>query len=498
MSSLGTVTVNGSGVTVLAGSMSIEQRIEERSVAQFVVIDKAASLTFTEGMPVAIYDDTPTLLFAGFIDTPTAERAGDWVLHSLACRDNHYLADKRLVVESYTSKTAAYIINDLITNYLTDEGITAGTIQTGPTVEEAIFNYASASACMDSLKELSGFLWQINPDKSLDFLQRDTNAAPWALTVSEIASGSAKQSKGNPLYRNRQFVRGGSGLTSQQTETHVGNGFSKTFSVGYPVGATPTVTVDAVSQTVGVKGVDSGRHCYWASGDPVITFDVAPVSHTAIVVIYYGQYPLITRADSATSITSKKAIEGGTGIVENIAHEEQHSTAAAMKEAARTKLQLYCQDAARFKFETRTVGLKAGQLLAVTYSPFGYSSQDMLIEEVVIKTEDATRLVYSVSAITGPVLGSWSRFFSNILARQDKSVKVGDSLLLVLLQAPETLEVTESSAVYTDSFAGGVSGRWLNAAPIDSGSLCNVRHEGLTVTESPATDTGPTENYFWG
>ena len=498
MSSLGTVTVNGSGVTVMAGSMSIEQRIEERSVAQFIVIDKTASLTLTEGMPVAIYDDTPTLLFAGFIATPTAERAGDWVLHSLACRDNHYLADKRLVVESYTGKTAAYIVNDIITNYLSDEGITAGTIQTGPTVEEAIFNYVSASACMDSLKELSGFLWQINPDKSLDFLQRDTNAAPWALTVSEIADGSAKQSKGNDAYRNRQFIRGGTGLTSQQTETHIGNGFSKTFSVGYPIGSTPTVTVDAVSQTVGIKGVDSGKHCYWASGVPDITFDVAPASHLAIVVIYYGQYPLITRADSTTSIASKKAVEGGTGIVEDIVHEEQHSTEAATKEAALTKLQLYCQDAERFQFETRTVGLEAGQLLTVTYSPFGYSSKEMLIEEVSIETEDATRLLYSVTAITGPVLGSWTRFFSNILARQDKSVKVGDSLLLVLLQIPETLDITESSAVYTDSFTAGVSSRWLNAAPIDSGSLCNVRHEAAAITESPTTDTGPTENYFWG
>ena len=108
----------------------------------------------------------------------------------------------------------------------------------------------------------------------------------------------------------------------------------------------------------------------------------------------------------------------------------------------------------------------------------------MLIESVQIAEEDSTHLIYSIVAITGPVLGAWSKFFSNILTRQDKSIKLGDSLLLVLLQQSETLALTESPSIDEDEFAiSGNVNRWLNSAPITHGSLQNIQHERLEMTE---------------
>lgn len=496
------VFVGGTLVTIEAGSCSISGRIEERSTASFKIIDTAGSAAYQRGQTVAIYNgetDTPTgtLLFGGFIETPDREKAGDWLLHTIACKDNHYLADKRLVIKSYTSQTLSYIVTDIITSYLTAEGITAGTIQTGPTIAEAIFNYVSATQCFDSLKELSGFTWRINPDKSLDFMQRDTNAAPWALTSTEIVDKSAHLSKGNPAYRNRQYIRGGKGLTAEQTETFTGDAVTKAFTVGYPLGAAPTVTVNSVSKTVGIKGVDTGKDCYWSKGDPVIVFTTAPGNGLAVVIVYFGQYPLITGADSYAGILSRLAIEGGTGIVEDIVNEAQHESSGAMNESARTKLQVYCQDVEKFTFQTRTSGLKAGQLLTVTYSPFGFSAYAMLIESVEIAEEDSTHLIYSVTAITGPVLGSWTKFFSNILARQDKSIKLGDGLLLVLLQQQETLDLTETVYLYTDDFSTGVSGRLLNSAPIDGGSIGYVQHERVKLTEDGQIAYNLSGQYNW-
>jgi hypothetical protein len=481
----------------------MDGRIEERSTASFNVIDTAASGNYQQGQTVAIYSGetatpTGTLLFAGFIETPETVRAKDWLLHQITCKDNHYLADKRLVVKSYASQTLSYIVNDIITDYLAAEGITAGTIQTGPTIAEAIFNYVKASECFDALKELSGFTWRINADKSLDFVQRDTNLAPWALTSTQIVDKSAKRSGGNPAYRNRQYIRGGTGLTSQQTETFTGDAVNKSFAVGYPLGAAPTVTVNAVSQTVGIKGVDTGKDCYWSAGDPVIVFTTAPGNGLAVVIVYYGKYPLIARADHYAGIAERLAIEGGTGIVEDIVHEAQHESSTAMGDSARTKLQLYCQDAERFTFQTRTSGLLAGQLLSVTYSPFGYSAHDMLIESVNISEEDPTHLIYSVTAITGPAMGSWTRFFSNILTRQDKSIKLGDELLLILLQASEILDLTETVYLYNDDFnTTGIVGRLLNSAPISGGSIGAVEHERVKLTETPTLSSHDKNNYLW-
>jgi len=198
-------------------------------------------------------------------------------------------------------------------------------------------------------------------------------------------------------------------------------------------------------------------------------------------------------------IVTRQAIEGGTGIVEDIVHEAQHESSEAISESASAKLLVYCQDAEKFSFQTRTAGLKAGQLLNVTYSPFGFSSHDMLIESVAINEEDATHLIYSIVAITGPALGSWSKFFANILTRQDKSIKIGDSLLLVLLQAQETLALTEVGTLASDEFAvSGNVNRWLNAPPITHGSLHNIQHERLEMAEVGALAQAEKNNYVWG
>ena len=497
------VFIDDTLVTLLAGSLSIDNRIEERSTASFVIIDLDASLSYQRGQVVEIYDGetatpTGTKLLAGFIETPEEIRDGDGLLHTIECKDNHYLADKRLVVKSYTDKTLSYIVTDIITDYLAAEGITAGTIQTGPTITEAIFNYVSVTQCFDALKELSGFTWYIDEDKALQFIQRDTNLASWALTSTQIVDGSAHLSKGNPAYRNRQYIRGGTGLTSEQTEHFTGDAVLKAFTVGYPISSAPAVEVDSVAQAVGIKGIDTGEDCYWNKGDATITFDTAPGNGLDIEVVYYGQYPLIARADSPADIASRLVIEGGSGIVEDIIHEAQHESADAIRESASAKLQVYCQDAEKFSFQTRTSGLKAGQLLTVTYSPFGFSSYDMLIESVQIAEEDSTHLIYSIVAITGPVLGSWSKFFSNILTRQDKSIKLGDSLLLVLLQQSETLALTESPSIDEDEFAiSGNVNRWLNSAPITHGSLQNIQHERLEITETPSLTETNTESYIW-
>ena len=141
-------------------------------------------------------------------------------------------------------------------------------------------------------------------------------------------------------------------------------------------------------------------------------------------------------------------------------------------------------------------GLVPGTLQAITYSPFGFSAKDMLIESVSV-TAVGNLVYYDVSCITGPLMGSWSKFFSRILKRQDNMIKIGDSLLLVLLLQSETLELTEVTRLDTDDFSGGETNRWLNTPPIDAGSLNNVEHELLELTEVTTYLEKPTEKYYW-
>lgn len=451
--------IDGVPITIQYGSLSIEGRIEERSTAHFVVIDTAGDKSYPEGTPVEIFDSVPNLIFAGFVSIPEQDELtpSSGLLHSIACMDNHYLADKRLVVKSYTDKTLKYIAEDIVTTYLADEGITIGEVQTGPVIESAIFNYVKASETFDALKELSGFTWFIDKDKKLYFIDRTTNTAPWELdgTTNKPLERSEHLSLGNPLYRNRQYVRGGMGITSEQTEVFIGDGVTVAFTLGYPLALVPTITVaDRVpeAQTIGIKGLETGKDCYWNKGDATVTFDAAapPENGKAVTVVYYGQYPLIVLAEKYEDIVARQAIEGGTGVIEEIVTEAQHETADAMRESAMAKLTEYCRDAEKFMYQTRKAGLAPGHFQTITHSPFGFSGHEMLIESVSI-TADVNSIIYNIACITGPAMGSWARFFSTIFRRQETSIHIGDSRLLVLLHQTESLALIETPSYWSQA-----------------------------------------------
>ena len=498
------VVIDGVPVVTQRGSISIDKRIEERNTASFTVVDEAASATYVRGQPVDIIipwflPPFHIKLFQGFIDTPGRVRIapGSGLYHEITCMDNHYLADKRLVVKAYANKTLGYIVTDIYNTYLAAEGITVGAIQAGPTIKSAIFNYAKVSEAFDALKELSGFTWYIDEIKYLYFIDRSTYAAPWDLdgVTHRAIKDSARLTTGNPLYRNHQYIRGSTGITSVQTENFTGDGVVKSFSLGYPLALEPDITENSVVKTVGIKGVEIGKDYYWNKGDNTITATVAPAGGVDVEVVYYGQYPLITLTVHPGGAAARAAIEGGTGIVEDIVTEAQHESAEAINESAEAKLVLYCQEAEKFIYRTTENGIEPGQLQAITYAPFGFAAHDMLIESVRIIPEGET-IYYDISAITGPVMGSWARFFSGIFTKQDRTIQVGDSVLLVLQQEEETLALVETPARYDDDFSGGLINRWI-ALPPAQGKGYNIEHELLELAEVATDDSHDTEDYHW-
>ncbi len=483
-------------------SVNVTLRIEERGTAQFIIVDEDGTGSYPRGTPVKIYDLEDVLIFAGFIDKPVQKRiapAGG-LYHQIVCTDNHYLADKRLIVKVYTGELAGDIFENIVDDYLAAEGITytADSIEDGPTIDSAVFNYVKASEAFDAIKELSGiYTWFIDENKVIYFTERSTNVAPWALdgVTNRPNKGSTSLDGGSPKYRNYQYVRGGTGVTAQQTENFTGDGVQVAFVVGYPIATVPTVTVNAVGQTVGIKGIDSGKQCYWNKGDGTVTFAAAPGA-VAVVIVYYGQYPLMAFSTDEGQRVIRQGIEGSTGIVEDIAFEAQHETSDSVEDSAVAKLVQFAQESERYRFETFTRGLKPGQLLTVTDSAYGLVANEMLIESVSIAPNRSVA-AYTVVAITGAAVGSWSKFFTNILRRQDNSIRLGDTSLLVLLQEYETLELSEVTSRFEDDFSGGEVGRWLQLPPAQSEGH-HVQHEAIELSEAQTRwEQAIADGYCW-
>lgn len=499
------INISGTDIERLQGSFQIYDAIEQRSTASFVVVDRTGIATYQKGQLVTITSDG-NAQFNGFIESVKRNRIApksDTIYWAVRCIDNHYLADKRLAAEVFTNKTAKFVVEYLITNYLAAEGIGIGEVQTGVTFKEVVINYQPISKVIDILAEKCGFIWYIDGAKNLYFIERTTYPAPFDITPNDILrepSMSSELAESNPSYRNTQYLRAGKGLTPLPAlvETFTGDGVNVSFTVGYPIAEVPAVTVNAVGQSIGIKGIDTGKQCYWSKGNSVIVFTAAPGA-VPVVITYRGEYDIFILTEDTVAINELKALEGGTGIVETIDDDPASITRDDALSAAVAKLEKYGIVGKQFSFPIRTWGLKPGQMVTVTYPEYGLNADDLLVESVDITEIAPNELRYFIKAIEGPELGDWTGFFKKLKDATDDildRLTIGeDRILHILKRQKETLSLVETTAYHLDAYPPDVS-RWIAKYPAQ-GASHHVRHEGLALAEVTAHTEHDTEDYHW-
>lgn len=449
------VTVSGQRVETLVGNFTIEDRIQERSIARFAVRDDEGAKVFQRGQPVQVKNKDNEKLFTGFIDSASEVviPGGTAKIHSISCTDNHYLADKRVVAKVYFNRTAGYIVNDLITTYLAEEGIMAGTIEDGPTFTNTVFSYISVSQAIGSLAEKSGnFWWYIDLDRKLHFRPFAALPAPWMASASDMKEGSISLDHGNPKYRNRQIVTGIKEITDPQVEYHKGDGHAQSFTVGYPIHSVPTVKVNGVTKTIGIKGLDTGKDWYWSKGDLVITQDTMGTVLTdtdTLEIDYIGEFDAVIISTDYGAVEKQKAVEGvGTGYVEDVVDEPGTQDKDAAFLTASMLLAKYATDGRHLKFATRRSGLAPGQLLIVNLPDYGLNNVEMLIESVITDEQEGV-VYYHIVAAEGPEQGSWTRFFATMAQMiQAGPTDVSTATILIIpVNIAETWDWTETTNV---------------------------------------------------
>jgi len=421
---------------VAFNSLQISSAINERSTAALDIIDDDGIYRPNVGDIVKVYDGA-TLKWAGTIDDlPEVVLNGTSVLKysGVPIVDYCQIADRLLVAESYEAQTAGYIVGDIITKYLASEGVTAGTIQTGITITKAVFNYMTASACFDELSELTGFQWRINPDKTLDFFDRTTYTGTAITDTSDKRNVKIKRNRQN--YRNRQYLRAGSDIAAAQTLSFKGDGETQTFSVALPIALEPTITVNSVAKTVGIRGVETGLDWYWQKNDKTISQDTAGTKLTSsdtLAVTYQGYYPIMVVSDSQSEIAARKAIEGGDGVYESITEKSSIDTQESALEYSAGLLRRYANISTIITLDTFTE-YTAGQLVNVNITAHGID-EDMLVASVNITTMGAgadMRLVYSVKLVSGESFGGWVNFFKK-LADSGKTFLIRENEVILKL-----------------------------------------------------------------
>lgn len=200
-------------------SLRILKKPQNTESCSFMMVIENGYL-LSDGQEINVVKDD-VMLFGGVVteakrkvlkDTPLAP-----LILKVKAEGFNSLPARRTVTAGFTDTTAGNVVELLVEIHLSQDGFSVGTIMDGAFIEkypndDILGSPISAKRLLDDMAELSGFIWYIDLERNLHFVQEEPLIdAPHELTdesaFKDFRNVNAQETAVN--YRNKQFVRGG-------------------------------------------------------------------------------------------------------------------------------------------------------------------------------------------------------------------------------------------------------------------------------------------------
>lgn len=438
-------------------TLTVNESVNSRATMKFQLTDKAGAYLTTVGEAIYFFNNG-ILVFSGSIDS--VGWGSGWTTGrflTVACVNKALALDRLLVAKAYVNMTTDAIVASVVSQYLAAEGISVGKIDPGPVVTKAVYNYVPASKLMDELCNLTGYSWNVDQYGQLNMNNRAATPAPFNISDNSkpIFNFQAKSTRQN--YANREWLRAGKDATSSRTESFTGDGVNQTFVLKFPVATAPTITLNGVSKTVGIRLLDTGKDWYWQKEDNTITqADTGTVltSSDTLAVTYTGFYPLMVKVENEAEINARALVEGNTGLYERIDVDESLEDRDLATDKANGLLRKYAAIQGTITYGTYTFGLRAGQIQNIVQTPDAISGDYLISEVSIVWSVPRQAYVVQVKALSGEQLGGWQQFFKALFGSGFVFTVRENEVVLQATAAKETLSFTDQFK-YLSTAAGG-------------------------------------------
>lgn len=438
-----TVKVNGVAIAVRNESCSLTDALCEASMCRFNAmlpsVDGEAPTKFVKGAPMSVeYDGAQ--VYSGYINNIREDdTVPSMVQQDVDCIDQHYLAEKRYGSVDFKDASAGWVVKYLVDNFLAAEGVTytadsihdagirpktglrpgVGVRPVAPQLKRANYQNMKISLIIDDIAKRAGYWWCNDNVKVTWFQPPSAYPTETGVTVDDFTSGTIVYSKNNDRYVNKCIIKNAMFPTERQEKTFKADGFGRSYVLGYPLNEKPTIVVSGrpvPADEIGVKGVDTNCDWYYKVGDPIVESNLAapPIGVWSMITIsYVGQYPGTATYQDDAEVAERLAIEGGTGIVEQVIDCSGSMTKVEAELYAKNLVDNYIKDYIKFTFPTLRSGLNPGDYVSFTVPQYGMDGLQLVIEQVSYKPSGSTT-IYTVTATNIPMRNKWIDAFKNM------------------------------------------------------------------------------------
>lgn len=439
---------------VEAGTLRITSVLNQNDRAEFRTVDENGNFRFLQGQQVEFRDATDTVIFAGLVQRAVDSiTPGSASLRSrVSCVDFTDLLERRFVAEVYEGIPVHVMIEDILSRYHGDDGITTSVGAIGVRPTKVVFDHQSTRACLDRLASLTGYHWRIDYAKVVHFEPRHTNTAPFSIGTDSGNWRDLSVERNLDEYRNRQLLRAGTDVTAVRTETFVGDGVTRTFPLAFPCASAPTITLGGGAQTVTASGLGVAQW-YWSEGSNEISQDAsqgAPGVGTLVAVTYRGLFPILVQVDDPSEIEERALVQGDDGVFESVEVDASVNGTDLATDRANGLLRQFGRITHKVVFETDTLieptaaTLAPGQLLTVALPELGATGQ-YLVESVELSDVALSWFRLRVTALSGEAFGGWASYYRRLAAQsRDQLASRENELLLRGVSRTHTVGLTDS------------------------------------------------------
>lgn len=387
---------------------------------------------------VEIFDDDEKI-FAGSITEFSDEYFGaDLVKYQIQCSDYTFLFDRKLVAETYEKKTVTEIVKDIVENF--SDGFTSVNVEeTDEEIKFIQFDYVRPTDALQDLADLIMWDWYVDYNKDIHFFSKGSRTAPFSLTdtSTNYNTKSLKLKKSSKQIRNVVFVVG-SNYVGEEVSDKVGqgDGVQKRWNLPYSYDKMPEVKLDGVVQNVGVEylnTVEDGFTCFWNATEKVVSFETAPVSGD-IVVKGFPLIPIFVKV---------KAPNNQIGDYEYKIVDKTLKTEEAVRQRAKSEIDIYSNAVDSGSFTTTKKGLEVGQKIKISSNARGIENEEYIIQTITITARTDDSLTYNVKLAN---IKSYEMIdFLKMLLRKDEkereSVRNSSSVLNTIISIFDKLSL---------------------------------------------------------
>lgn len=396
------VTINGTEVQFIVGTLDISENTNGRNVMSCVVKSRGTRWLVDDEI-IVTYRGVRE--FGGTINSLSELGLGPQHLRlQIDANDFNALADRRYLSTTLAAGTLKSIFTTVIGHF---PDVTVDPTQvTGPLLDALTYDYTSVTEVLNDLASLTGYVWEIDYNKVARMFNPSSSTAPFNITTAQTRILEDLEVIQNPRtdYANRIIYRYGSGQANV-TETFTASGVAYSFPLGYKFFSDfQVVTNNGNPESLTIQGIgfdNAVQWLYYASDNTIRRLTAGtpdpPAAGHAIGITYTAQFPgTIIREDVPSQAPP-------IGIIERKVENPDVFDTATAEALADAELARRLERLTTVRYVTREGGLRSGMIQNINVVARNVNA-DYTLTDIRINDDSDGVLRRSVTAVQGTTI----------------------------------------------------------------------------------------------